>query len=242
MLTGYFYRGSIRQISTVIGSLFNNIHVHRHDASGTLTKDITVPLSYESRAAYWSKLHEAQSTGDGIADLEKHLPRISYHLDSLTPDLTRQMSAMHQNISSVASQVANNVITQRNPVAYNLSYSINIFTKHIEDGLEIIEQIVPLFSPLYNITLKDPSGLGVNEDMPLVLEGIETDDNYKEGFEDNRVVSWTIVLTAKSSLYPIINNQSVIKTAITEISDQATMIPVIQTVTQTATTKTVVEG
>jgi len=215
--------------------------VHRHDGVGTLTEDITVPLSYESRAAYWSKLHESQASGDNIADLEKHLPRISYHLDSLAPDMTRQKSAIHQNISTIASATLNNVLTQRNPVPYNLSYSLNIFTKYVEDGLEIIEQIVPLFSPLYNITLKDPSGLGVNEDMPLILEGIESDDNYKDGFEDNRVVSWTIVLTAKASLYPIIHDQAAIQKAITEISVNPLMTPVVQTTIQTATTKTIVE-
>ena len=51
-----FYHGTTKKLIIAFGSVFNNIHVQRMEADGTLIKDIKIPLAYESRKKYLARL------------------------------------------------------------------------------------------------------------------------------------------------------------------------------------------
>lgn len=239
MLGNHNYNGSIRDITVAVGSLFNNLHVYRNNADDTLAKDIKVALGYESRAGYWAKLKEGQAR-DNVADFEKILPRMTYYMMGIEYDAQRQLHALNQTISANPSATTGNSLTQHSPVPYNLNYNVSIFTKNVEDGLELLEQILPVFNPLYMINMKDPSGLGVVEDVPLILNSVDSEDNYQEAFEGNRIVSWTLSLTARTNLYPQIADQPVIQQAVVQTATDPAIANVIKTATTTPAGTTLV--
>ena len=67
------------------------------------------------------------------------------------------------------------------PVPYNLDFELYAITKQSDDALQMIEQIVPFFQPDYTVTINDMSDMGIKRDVPIILNSINYEDNYKRG-------------------------------------------------------------
>ena len=69
-----------------------------------------------------------------------------------------------------------------NPVPYNITYQLFIFTATAENGLQIVEQIVPYFQPDYTVTINMIPDMNIKRDVPIVLGDIQYEDNYDGDF------------------------------------------------------------
>jgi len=194
MLSGNpYYFSSIRKVVVGIGAMFNNLKL----VGGGQT--IKVPLAYAAREAYWSKLHEQDATGNRL--FETTLPRMSFYMTGLDYDPTRQKNALNRNQTQSTTN-PNNLFSQLQPIPYNLAFEVIVYTREIEDSLQLIEQILPTFTPSYNLSLNMIPQMNFSQDVPIVLDGVTTEDNYEEGLSGNRIITWNLALTAKSNLYP----------------------------------------
>jgi hypothetical protein len=97
------------------------------------------------------------------------------------------------------------------PVPYNISLNVYAFTATAENGLQIVEQILPYFQPDYTITVKAVPELDIVRDIPIVLNSVNYEDSYTGNFDRRRAVIYTLSFTAKTYLYGPMANQSVIK-------------------------------
>ena len=88
-----------------------------------------------------------------------------------------------------------------NPVPYNITYQLYIFTATAENGLQIVEQIVPFFQPDYTVTINMIPKMSIKRDVPIVLNNISYEDNYDGDFNTRRAVIYTMEFTAKTYLY-----------------------------------------
>ena len=86
-----------------------------------------------------------------------------------------------------------------------------IFTATAEDGLQIVEQILPFFQPDYTVTINAVPELNIKRDIPIVLGNINYEDSYDGDFTNRRAVIYTLSFTAKTYLFGPMNNQGVIK-------------------------------
>jgi hypothetical protein len=97
------------------------------------------------------------------------------------------------------------------PVPYNVNYSLYSFTATAENGLQIIEQILPYFQPEYTVTVNMIPDLDIKRDVPIILNNINYEDTYNGEFTKRRAVVYTLSFTAKTYLYGPMTNQGVIK-------------------------------
>ena len=104
------------------------------------------------------------------------------------------------------------------PVPYNISYNLYSFTSTAENGLQIVEQILPFFQPDYTVTINMIPKLGLKRDVPIILNTVSYEDSYTGNFETRRAVIYTMNFTAKTYLYGPITQQGVIKKAVTDIA------------------------
>jgi len=222
MLGTPFYFSTIRKTVVGIGAMFNNIHLIDTDINGVTVKDTKVPLAYATRQAYWTKLKEEQrGKGSQNATSRVTLPRMSFDMVGLAYDSTRQKHALGKR--SAPSSNSNNLLKQLNPVPYDLSFEVKIYVKEVEDGLQIIEQILPTFTPSYNLSLKMIPEMGIVEDVQVSLESVDSEDNYEDGFDTNRIIVWTLGLVAKTHIYQPIKDVASTKETITSMYDNASM-------------------
>lgn len=214
-----FYFSTIRKLTVAIGTLFNNISIVRTDATGTPVKTIKVPLAYAPRMGYWAKLRETD-VGGGNPSIQTTLPRMSFYFENPEYDMERQTNPMATHI--VPNAGVSTAKKQYAPIPWNFRYNVSVFVENVEDGLQIIEQILPYFSPSYAFTVADIPSLGVSTDIPVSIESVTQEDNYQEGFSTNRLIAWNISLLAHGKMFMPANDAAVIKYTTTNFfGDQA---------------------
>ena len=87
------------------------------------------------------------------------------------------------------------------PVPYNLGFDLNILVKLQDDGLQILEQILPFFQPSFNISIDLVKSIGEKRDIPMVLTNIAQQDDYEGDFATRRALIYTLGFTAKTYLF-----------------------------------------
>ena len=227
MLGTPFYFSTIRKITVGIGTLFNNIHLITRDATDAVVKDRKVPVSYAPRQGYIAKLREQQDE-DGIANIQATLPRITFNLEGLEYDPTRKLNSIHTR-SAVSATSSDVLLRQLNPVPYNFNFNVSVHVKNLEDGLQILEQILPTFTPSYNIVVNEIPTMDIKRDVPILLQGVQQEDNYGEVLETNRLITWSFDLIAKGHVYQPHGDASIIKKAIANIADEPSMTHLLET-------------
>jgi hypothetical protein len=195
---GYpFYNETIKQAVAVFGSLFNNITIRRRDG-----KVLPVPIAYGPR----SKWLEAQKGLDKEEEMfEKLLPRMSYEVVAMNYDQMRKLTNA-QKITGVNNS-SNQDVRQRisSPVPYNLDFSLYVQTKNLNDGWQIIEQILPFFTPAYTVRVRNfpadrDSDTPIMEnayDIPFTLLAVTWADDWTGDISDRRTIEWTLEFQTK---------------------------------------------
>jgi hypothetical protein len=95
-------------------------------------------------------------------------------------------------------------------------------TKTQEDGLTIIEQILPIFTPDYNLSVIMIPELGITQDIPVILNSVSVQDDYDGDFQTRRFVTYTLNFTVKVNLFGPIAGQSDIRTVMANIAQTET--------------------
>ena len=215
MLGSPFYPSAIRKIVSVFGALFNDIHVLRIDNLDVQQNDIKVPLSYAPKQSWYRKL--TADMGGNEPNVSMTLPRMSFEMTGLLPDPDRQISQLGYKTVDHATDASLRRV-QRNEIPYDFGFDLNIAAKNIEDNLQIIEQILPFFQPDFNVPIEFDTEFNITKDVSFVLDSVTPEDNYTEGFTDNRLIVWTLSFTVKGWLFPPVADLKAIKTVITKIA------------------------
>ena len=87
------------------------------------------------------------------------------------------------------------------PVPYNVDFELAIMSKNQDDGLQILEQILPFFQPFFNITINLVPELGEAKDFPVSLNSVSYEDDYEGDYTTRRTLIYTLSFTAKTYLY-----------------------------------------
>jgi len=98
------------------------------------------------------------------------LPRMAFDVVGYSYDPSRKLNK-NQKITAVTTNADTTKLnTQYSPVPYDVSIELNVFTSNSDDGLQIIEQILPYFQPDYTVTMIENNTMGTKRDIPFILE------------------------------------------------------------------------
>jgi hypothetical protein len=190
MFGTYFYHAATRKFISVFGTMFNNIHIQRTRDDAT-TQDIKVPLTYGSYEKTLARL-------SGDPDLDRQIagisPALSFVIGAPKYDNTRKLQSTNQRC--IKSDTGTK--TQYIGVPYNFEVSLFIYSKEEEDGLQVLEQILPYFTPSLTLTVIMDDELGYKVDVPVVLQNIVYEDSKNWGsFTDRRYLLWELKFLMK---------------------------------------------
>jgi len=204
MLAEVFSHGLIRDFVVAFGTLFKNIKINRPAASGEGTNTIAIPLTYAPRQRYIERINEDLSLDKPVA---LSLPRLSFEMVSLNYAPERKLNTMQRYYGRKDATSNNEIASTYSPVPYDINFQLNCYVENIEDGTHIIEQILPFFTPEFTVSLKSVTDLGINMDLPVVLNAVNVEDSYESGYDERRVVIWTLDFIMKAALFgPVINS------------------------------------
>jgi hypothetical protein len=213
MFGNHFYHQILRKLVVAFGTTFNNIVIHRTNSSDEVTQSIRVPLAYGPKEKFLVRLDQQPNLTDSESAnaFAITLPRLGFEINTITYDASRKLNKT-QKFRSVRTGSDGVVNYNYSPVPYNISFNLYSFTATAEDGLQIVEQILPFFQPDYTLTVKLIPQQNITRDVPLILNNITYDDTYSGNFTTRRAVIYTMAFTAKTYLFGPTSQQKIIKT------------------------------
>ena len=211
MFGSYFYHQRIRKAVAIFGSLFNDIYVVRRNANNSVRSQEKVPLSYAPRRDFIDRINQMQDGENNERIVAIKLPRMSFEIIGMNYDANRQLPKMNKCTVAPTSfdGTAQRIFT---PVPYTIQFQLSVYAKNQDDALQIVEQILPYFTPQYTVTVKPVDGLDVKEDTPINLTGITFSDDYEAPLESRRTIIYTLDFDMKLSLYKDTNDNGKIIT------------------------------
>jgi T4-like virus Myoviridae tail sheath stabiliser len=207
------YNRIIRKIVVGFGNLFNDITLVRFNPDNSEAERFLVPIAYATKEFYVRRLEEDYNADKKI---QMALPRMSFEMSGLSYDSSRKLNT---NIKNFGLNNNGDLISQYNPVPYNFDFNLYLYVRNVEDGTQIIEHIIPYFTPDYTIKLNLIPELGIIKEVPIILNSTSSDITF-EGNRDSetRTIIWTLNFTVKGFIFGNVSETgSIIKTSITNI-------------------------
>lgn len=208
-----FYHQHIKKAITAFGMIFTNININRVDGSNVTQQVIRVPLAYSTKQKFLSRI-ALIADAEGRGDVAMTLPRMGFEIQGLDFDPSRKVSPIQKNKAIIDGAAVTGVSRAYVSTPYNMSLSLYVFAKNQEDGLQIVEQIMPFFNPDFNITVNELPELGIKRDIKITLDSIDYDADYEGDFERRQSIIWTFNFTMRLNFYGFVSNQGIIRTAI----------------------------
>ena len=214
-----FYHQLTRKAVILFGRLFDDIHiVRKNDQTGKETTRFLVPIVYAPKEKMVTRLF-------GDPDLQKQLgvllPRMSFEITGITYDSTRQQNTL---LRSSKSNTVSHVTSTYMGVPYDIGFSLNIYTRNIDDGTHIVEQILPFFKPDFTVSTNLIPDLGMLKDVPIILQSVTNNIEYEGDYDTVRYVYWTLNFTMKTYYYGPISYPKIIRTVYANIYNDPSLV------------------
>ena len=208
----HFYNRTIRKIVVAFGTMFDDIQLTRYSKDGSTTFETTkVPLSYGAKEKYLTRIIADPNLTKSIATT---VPRMSFDLNGMSYDTSRKQQSTLQNFASNTHTKFN---TQYAPIPYNFDFSLSIYVRNTEDGTQILEQILPFFTPDFTVTVDFISEMEQKYDMPIILNSVSPEVDYEGDFMNTRLIIWNLTFTAKAYIWPPVKTGKIILQANTNV-------------------------
>jgi hypothetical protein len=203
----YFYHKLFRKYVIYFGSLFNDIFIQRTDANDNVVQWFNVPLAYGPKSAWITRLNQDP---DAKRETAIVLPRMSFEITNIQYDAQRKIS-VQQKIVALNTTNPNNLDYTQSAIPYNITFALTIYTKTVEENLQIMEQIFPFFAPEWTASVNLIPELGITKDIPVSIANVTVNDRYENQIGQPRFIMSTIQFLMKAELYGPIKSKGIIK-------------------------------
>lgn len=189
-----FYNEAIRKAVVAFGSLFNQIYFNKKDENNVTVETIRVPLNYGPKEKFIQRLKYESSITD-TTHVRMSLPRMGFEITSYLYDSERKLNRLNQKYGYLNGNLSTFI-----EVPYNINFGLYLFTRNLDDNLQIIEQILPYFAPDFTVTL-NMNELNKQVDVPITLNSLTTIEDYEGDYDTRRSVNSVFDFTMRSYVY-----------------------------------------
>jgi hypothetical protein len=211
----HFYHGLIKTYTIVMGSLLDGIDVVRFGQGGVEDSRVRVPVTYSNKEKFIQRIH---SDPDLLRQPAIVLPRIAFEMVGMQYNPDRKLSGKHQFAYPNGVNGSYSIYT---PVPYDFTFSVTIVAKTQTDALQIVEQLVPFFTPDYHVAVKGIGTPEISYDVGITLLTINPMDNYEGEFEERRTIQWNLSFLLRGFLFGPVREGHIIKTVDISLYDMS---------------------
>lgn len=209
----HFYNRTIRKVVVAFGTIFNDIQLVRYTKDQRTERErFKVPLSYGSKEKYMTRITSDPNLQKSVQIV---VPRISFEMTGISYDSSRKQISTLRNFASANSSTRMN--TQFAPIPYDFNFSLSIYVRNTEDGTQILEQILPFFTPDFNVTVDFIPEMNQKYDLPIILNSVNPTTDYEGDLMTTRLITWDLEFTVKGYVWPSVNTSKYIRQANTNI-------------------------
>jgi T4-like virus Myoviridae tail sheath stabiliser len=200
-----YYHELIKKVTIGFGALFSQVKVIRSNPNNPAATPqvVNVPIAYGPKEKFITRIEQDPNlTGHVYITL----PRMAFEITGYSYDPSRMVNRSNK----IQCKNDSGVTSTYSPVPYNIDFQLSILTKGTEDALAIIEQILPIFTPEYSLSVNAIPELNIVQDIPIILGGVSVSDDYEGDFSIRRLVTHTLTFTAKLNLFGQLTSNGVI--------------------------------
>lgn len=224
MLRNYFFNKQTKKYIVIVGNLFDNYHIIKN---GSMIK---IPVSYANK----NKLIQRYLRRDvSLKGVQMTLPRISFEFTNFYYEKERKLNRIHEFVSDLNSTSKK---SQYTPVPYNIDIEVSIIANKNNDVTQIVEQIIPKFTPDVKISTNLIPENNINMDISLCLNSIYVQDTDEGLLETERFITYGLNFTLKAFYFREIQENKIILEEITNFYDFDDPSDIQFTITTTANT------
>lgn len=217
-----YYHEHIRKAIIVFGTIFNDINIERKNSAGAVAQALRVPLAYSTKQKFLTRIARVADTSTR-GEVAITLPRMGFEINGLDYDPARKIAPITRHRVVGTGDDPNTVRSVFTSAPWNMNLALYIFAKNQNDGLSIVEQILPYFNPDFNVTINDLPELGIKRDIKITLDNVNYEDEYEGEFANRLSVIWTLNFTMRLNFYSHVANIDVIKKAIVNAYSDPTL-------------------
>jgi len=205
----YFaHRNIIRKSVISFMTLFDKLWIEKYRSDGS-TKLFRVPIQFANREKWMqqiqSKVHFA-GNHDGFHnnarfEVDMIFPRISTNITSLSYDTMRKVGKTNK-IYACEDCTLNDLKIDSSfaPAPWNLEFELAVISKNMDDGLQIIEQIVPFFQPSLSVNIKYLDGFA-SDSVPIILDSVTPTHDEDLDADVDRNFIWILTFRMKINFH-----------------------------------------
>lgn len=201
----YYYPRVIERVSTAIVDVLNDVKINRFNEEGEIDKIIDVPIIH-----HYSK---------NFAQFIRNTNRVKESMHQ-TPILGLRITGMQRDTSRITQQnyirkifdtERDLYLRDRRPSPWKISYSLSIYTEHLIDFSQIIENIVTYFDPTLTVSIKEFENVNIERDLIVTLSDVSFDLADEVDRAELQSYSADLSLTVSVVLYPPVSGAAIIK-------------------------------
>jgi hypothetical protein len=208
MLTSkHFYNQTLKKTVAVFGTVFNNLRVVKHGGV-----EERVPISYGPRQKFLARLTQETRQDNHFAI---KVPRMAFEITDLSYDTNASLNKINNVCYGTPEAGTGDIMRQSVP--YTLTMELNVISKTQDEALQIVEQILPTFTPEYTVAIADMYFPGKSNDVPIVLNSVTLQDEYEGDFEARKIIIYTLTFTMKIRFYGTKEPKPIIRSVTADI-------------------------
>ena len=202
----YFFFNVFRKSIVMFFDAFNDIKIARYAADGkTIDRYIKVPIkhSVKEKVYYW--LNERKD--------DEMLPMITAYISSIDYAADRKVNSAHSftaNCDNIEGTNTPSAETYLHPCPYNLIFTMNIWTLHMVDIDQILEQILPFFCPHIFVRVTIPE-LNTSFDNKIIFRSAIPEVSHEMADMEYRVINYTMEFEVQTWFFKPTTDVSLIK-------------------------------
>ena len=217
----HYYHQLTKKAVILFGRLFDNITIIRkNDQTGKEVNRFLVPIIYAPKEKIVTRVF---SDPELTRQLQALLPRMSFEISGLTYDASRKQNSLLKAAKPITGGSTASSAYMGAP--YDLNFQLNVYTRNIDDGTQIVEQILPFFNPDFTVSASMVPDLGFVKDIPVVLNNVTNNIEYEGNYDSVRYVYWTLNFTMKLHYYGPITTPKIIRTVYANIHNNENLNP-----------------
>ena len=242
----YFHWCIISDNVKAFGDTFNNLTLRRKE-SDTTYKEIKIPIGYSNGSLYIDRYTKRGDNPNDIKDLINiTVPRMSFKIIDMHYDSERKLNRLHKIVLhhdiDMINDVENYTIQQLSddqietytkdsamsvytPVPYIITFELYILTNREDDSNQILEQIIPRFTPDLNIPISYVFGPALKQssamykgrasllfDSPLTLMDVHKEDTHDGDYtKHTRTILHTLTFELRCKFFRDFDKEKLIK-------------------------------
>tara|TARA_R110001592_G_scaffold214695_1_gene467674 strand:- start:58 stop:1161 length:1104 start_codon:yes stop_codon:yes gene_type:complete len=205
----YYNNESLRKLVVGFGNLFNDMYVAKFDKDNNIIEKDRVPLTYGPKEKFIRRIKEVSTISDNTRT-RITLPRMGFEMLGMSYDPTRKSNKLRKTSGPIDAD--GNTTYNYAEVPYLINFGLYTFTRNIEENLQLVEQILPIFAPEFIISMNF-SDINRAVNVPIILTSTGISEIYEGDFSETRSITTTFSFIAKTYVYGEQRNTPIIEQA-----------------------------